>query len=177
MFEEEIALAQVKDFFVNTWNTIYTFFASYQWEEFLFNVRLAFILLSVILLFLIIFLLIKISVVSPLYKSLKGTTHKAPDPVLSKKKIQKRWTKIEARAKSGLEANYKLAILEADKLFDRVLKNVGYEMGKKLKSMEEIKLAGKIKDKIIEDKYKPSREEAEKSVDAYKRGLEELEML
>lgn len=177
MFEEEIILDQARDFFVNNWNAIYTFFTTEKWEEFLFNLKLIFIGISVLLLFLIIFLLIRISIIGPLYRSLRGTTHKVPDPVLSTKKIKKRWDKIEAKLKSGVKANYRLSILEADKLFDRVLKNVGYEAGKKLKSMGEIKAAGKIKDKILEDKYKPSKQEAESCVYAYRRGLEELEML
>lgn len=176
MFKEQVALAQIGDFFGNIWNAISEFFISTQWDEVLFDVKLIFIVISTILLFLIIFLLIKISIIAPLHKVL--FEHAKPrDPILSKKKIQKRWNKIEARARSGLEANYKLAIIEADKLFDRVLKNIGYEMGKKLFVIDEIKAASKIKDKIIKDKYRPSKQESERAIAAYRKGLEELDVL
>jgi hypothetical protein len=167
MFEQEVIMAQVKDFFV-----------SYQWQELLFDIKIVFIIISFILVALIILLLLKISLISPLCKALRGTTHKQPDSVFSKKKILKLWARIDSKLKSGIEGNHKVALIEADKLFDMVLKNIGYGQKKKLVSLEEIKAAGKIKDKIIEEKrFKPSKEETEKSIQAYKRGLEELGVL
>jgi len=177
MFNEQAALAQVKDFFVNTWEKFSGFFNSYSWEEILFNVKIGFILISFLLLLLIIFLLLKISLIIPLNRAL--TEYSKPrDPTISKKKVAKKWNKIEIKLRSGVQGNYKMALIEASKLFNTVLKNVGYGIGKKLESIDEIKESEKVKDKIVEDKkFKLSKEEAESSVDAYKKGLEELDVL
>lgn len=83
--------------------------------------------------------------------------------------------KIEKRLKSGQEANCKLAILEADAFYDDNLKAVGYEKEKGLSDIDEIKMAKNVKRRIIDNKqYILTREEAEKSVYAYKKGLQEL---
>ena len=59
-----------------------------------------------------------------------------------------------------------------------ILKNIGYGIEKKLTNIDEIKAANKLNDKILEDKkIKISKEQAEKSVEAYRQGLRELEML
>jgi len=170
-------LAQAKNFFVDTWEKIVIFFTSYQWQEIVFTIKVILIIISFLLLLTIIFLLFKIIIDSMLKRPLVKKTHKL-GPVFNKGKIKKRWEKIDRRVKSGLEANYKLAILEADKIFDRVIKELGYEVEKKLSNIDEIKEAGKIKNKIVEDKkFKLSREEAKRVLDAYKKGLEELRVL
>lgn len=172
MNEQQI-LAQASNFFTNTWEKIITFFTSYQWQEIVFIIRIIFIMISFILLLLIVVLLIKIIVISPLERSLFKS--KSDKPVFSKRKIEKRMDKINKKLKSGPEANYKLAVLEAEKLFDRVLKEIGYGAEKKLANITEIKEANKIKNNIIEDKKSElSKEKAEETVDVYKRGLEEL---
>lgn len=179
LYNRELKLfAQVGGFFSDVWEKLNDFLGSPQWENALFNIKIGFLILSILLVVLIILLILKISIITPLHRSFKRPSAKSDTPVFSKKKIAKRWTKIENKLNSGIEANYKLAVIEADKLFDMILKNFGYERGKKLTSIDEIKAAGKIKDKIFEDKkIKISKEEAEKLIEAYKKGLEELEVL
>jgi len=43
-----------------------------------------------------------------------------------------------------------LALIEAEKLFDRVIKEIGYGAEKELVNIDEIKKANKLKDNIIE---------------------------
>jgi hypothetical protein len=170
-------VAQAKNFFVDLWQEVNDFFISYQWQEILFGLKVASAIISLFLLLLIIFLLVKIIILSPLERSLFKSS-KSETPVFSKKKILKRWEKINSKLNSGIEANYKLALIEAEKLFDRVIKEIGYGAEKKLANIITIKQANKFKDNIIEDKkFKLSKEDAERAVGAYKEGLKELGLL
>lgn len=174
---EQEVLAQASNFFTDNWQKLVNFFTSYQWQETVFAIRVVFIIISFLLLLAIIFLLFKMIIGSMLTRPLAKKSHRS-GPVFNKKKINKRWQKIDKRIKSGLEANYKLALLEADKIFDRVVKEMGYGKEKKLSNIDEIKQASKLKDTIVEDKkLKISKEEAEKSIAAYKKALEELGVL
>lgn len=178
MNEKEL-LAQVQNFFTDGWENITDFFASYQWQEMVFAAKSILIVISFLLALLMFLLLVKIIVISPIKKSLYKTSKtRYASPVFNKQKIKKNWGKVEKRVKSGVEVNYKLAILEANKLFDRVVKELGYGVEKKLPNADDIKAAGKFKDKLIEEKkLKVSKEEAEKITETYKKGLEELGML
>ena len=90
----------------------------------------------------------------------------------------KRWAKIGKRFNSGVEANYKLAILEADNFYDESLKILGYEKEKTLSNIEEIKRTKRIKNRIIDDSnFILTRENATDGLIAYKKGLEELGIL
>jgi hypothetical protein len=96
----------------------------------------------------------------------------------NKRRIEKRWTKIENKLNSGVEANYKLAILEADKIFNDILKVIGYEAQIRITNMDEIKKAGKVKNNIIEDsQFSIDENDARLMVGAYRRGLEDLEVV
>jgi hypothetical protein len=65
---------------------------------------------------------------------------KAPGSSVQKPsyKVTSQWESIQARMKSQDEANYKLAVIEADKLLDTVLKHLeiaGETMGERLKAI------------------------------------------
>lgn len=110
-------------------------------------------------------------------------THRFP------KKFEKKWQKILKRLKKGDENNLKLAIIEADKLFDNLLLRMGYrgqDLEERLKLMtsaqlsnlEEIQQAHRIRDRIVQEKYyRLSTEEAEKSISAYEKAFKELMVL
>jgi Na+-transporting methylmalonyl-CoA/oxaloacetate decarboxylase gamma subunit len=172
---EEVLLAQTKNFLTDMWEKINTFFNSYTWQEILFNIKVVFVVITFILFLFLVILIIRIKIISPLKRYfLKAKKEEK----FNKKKLEKKIKKIDNRIKSGIEANYKLAVLEIEKLFDRVLKEIGYGAEKKLDSIDEIKQAGKIKKNIIEDKKTTlSKESAEKAVSAYKKGLKELGIL
>lgn len=165
--KESKFFAQAKSAWVGFGASINDFFHSYTWREIFFTIKVISFILSLLMLLAIIYILFK-----------KITMHAAAKPTESdkkKKKNAKKWAKIEKKFKSGVEANYKLAILEADNFYDENLKVLGYEKEKELSNVDEIKKAKRIKTRIIDDlDYILIEEETRKALDAYKNGLEEL---
>lgn len=108
---------------------------------------------------------------------------------IPKKKLLKKWTKIEDRLKTGQEAELKLAVIEADKLLDEVLKRSSYfgrDLGSRLKKINSSQIANindvwtahKVRNNIVHDlDFKLTQLDAERSINAYKKALEELEAI
>jgi len=108
---------------------------------------------------------------------------------LGAKKIVKQWLKLKERLNTGLESEFKLAIIEADSMLDDVLKKLGYSgetLGERLKqvkadilpSIERVSEAHRTRNSIIHDPdYKLSSEEAEKTISSYEKALTELDFL
>lgn len=105
------------------------------------------------------------------------------------KKFTKKWEKIKKRLKSGIEADAKLAILEADSLLDQFLairKYQGKNLEEKLENLTEeilpslprLKQAIKVRNAIVEDpSYKLDREEAERTLEIYEQALKDLQAI
>jgi hypothetical protein len=164
-------LTQAKDAWINFGASTVNYFKSYQFKELVFTLKTISFIISLILLGGIIYVFLKSSALGKAPK----TTQKVKK---SKNKKNKFWIKIEKRFNSGIEANYKLAILEADYFYDESLKILGREKEKTLSNLEEIKKAKKIKNRIIDDSgFKLNREEVAYSLIAYKRALEELDVI
>lgn len=101
----------------------------------------------------------------------------------------KRWSKILARLDKGDEANLKLAVIEADNLFDEILKRMslpGKDMGERLRQFEEHELssvnlvweAHRLRNLIVhEPGSRLSREQAEQAIKNFEAALKELEYL
>jgi len=106
-----------------------------------------------------------------------------------KKKLIKRWERIEKKLKLGNGTELKLAVIEADNFFDNILKRIGYsgkDMGGRLKKINSSQMANindiwsahKIRNNIVHDiDYKLIPLDAELAVGAYRKALEELEVL
>ncbi len=104
------------------------------------------------------------------------------------KKIEKDWKKINLRLNSGLESEYKLAIIEADNMLNQVLKDMRYDgdglierlesvKGTVLQDIEEIKRAHKIRNNIIYDpNYKLSFDDAKKCLAIFEKTLKQLDV-
>ena len=164
-------LAEAKNAWIGLWNTIMEFFKSYQWKEILFGIKVGLFIFSLLLLLAIILVLLKIITLNSLAKPASNLK----SIVFDKKKMARKWAKIEKKLNTGAEANYKLAILEADNFFDEIIKSVGYEKEKSLSNIIEIKMARKIKNNIIEDSgFLLTYEDTKNFLAAYKVGLEEL---
>ncbi len=172
---ESIVLAQVGDFFPDIWKKVFNFFTSYHYRELIFALKTISLVISLILGVLIVFLLIKMNIKA----RVRGSISKVKKSIsFNKSRITKKWAKIEKKLGSGVEANYKLAILEADKIFNETLKVIGYEAQIRLTNTEEIKKAGKIKNNIIEDsKFDITESDARTMVAVYKKGLEDLDVI
>jgi len=100
-----------------------------------------------------------------------------------------KWKKIKERLSTGIEAELKLAILEADSLLDQFLKRQGFKgetLEEKLElltkdilsNIDEVKEAVKVKKAIVEDpSYKLSLEEAKKILSIYEKALKDLQAI
>jgi len=166
------SMAQAMNFFRDWWAKILSFFTSYHWKEVIFTAKIISVIISLIFLVLIIMLLIMINVKARIRSSAWQLRESA---VFNRKKIEKKWVKIEKKLNTGLEENYKLAVLEADKIFDDILKNLGYEAEVRITNMREINNVRKIKDSIIEDTdFKLEEKNAREILAVYRGGLEDL---
>lgn len=104
------------------------------------------------------------------------------------KKTFKQWGRISKRLESDQEAEYKLAVIEADSLLDEILERMGYKgetMGDRLKQLnstilpniEQIWEAHKIRNNIVHDPdYRLSLNQAKRILANYEAGLRDLEM-
>lgn len=168
-------MAAVWNFFVNLWDKVYGFFTSYHWKAVLLDIKLISLIISLFFAVLIIFLVSRMNAKNRFQKAM---SQDKSSPKINDKKIVKKWAKIEKKLDSGSEANYKLAILEADALFDYILKVIGYNAEIRVSNIGEIKELKKITKNIIDNSgFKITREEAEKIIGIYKKGLNDLGLI
>ena len=104
-------------------------------------------------------------------------------------KLAKQWTKIKGRISQNTEAEWKLAVIEADKLVDDILKKMGYpgeDMGDRLKSIKPEQLASlnilweahKLRNTIVHDtEFYASELEIKNAIDHYETFLKEVEVM
>jgi hypothetical protein len=106
-------------------------------------------------------------------------------PSLSKKK----WQKIASRINQDNPSQYKVAILEADKIVDDILKSIGYKgenmierlshpSAAQIENVEELKSAHQIRNQIIhKTDYQIDRKTAEEIIGIYEKFLRQSEFL
>ena len=108
---------------------------------------------------------------------------------ISKRRTLKAWKQIQRRLRSNKMNDLKLAVLEADKVLDGILRMAGFP-GKDLderlelitstqiENIEEIKQAHKFKQRIAtEPDLTITQNEAQISVDIYKKVFQELNLI
>ncbi|PIQ74072.1 MAG: hypothetical protein CO002_02055 [Candidatus Portnoybacteria bacterium CG_4_8_14_3_um_filter_44_10] len=105
------------------------------------------------------------------------------------KLFDKKWQAILKRIKKGDDANLKLAVIEADNLFDSLLQQMSFEgkdMGGRLEKLnnaqlsclEEVWLAHKVRNKIVhEPGYHLGHSEAETAVESFEKAFKEFGVL
>lgn len=105
------------------------------------------------------------------------------------RKAERQWEQIYARLESGNVSQYKVAILEADALTDKVMassKWAGTNLGERIASIREgqvaslpaLREAHAIRNQIVnETGFEVSREEAERVLGLYSQFLEEMELV
>ncbi len=110
-----------------------------------------------------------------------------PQPAISGLNV--RWDEIEKHINSTREAEWKFAVIEADKLVDELLKSAGFQgdtMGDRLMNIQPGQLttlqnlweAHKIRNRLVHDtNYFLRYTEAKRAVTLYKKTLDELEAL
>jgi len=105
-------------------------------------------------------------------------------------KVTKKWVKIRERLKNDSESERKSAIIEADALLDKSLKDLkigGATLEESLRkrigpytisNIEEVKRAHQIRNKIVhQPDFSLTLKEAEEVLDIYEKALEDLGML
>jgi len=124
-----------------------------------------------------------------LRKSLEMIGQSINEPSFPKKAIVRKWETVLAKLAKDDENSYKLAVIEADKIFDDLLKRIGYQgedMGERLKqlttaqaaNLDEIWQAHKLRNQIVhQPDFRLTRSQAERAVEIYQRALEDLETL
>lgn len=105
------------------------------------------------------------------------------------KEFDKKWQTILTRMERADEANMKLAVLEADKLFESLLNqmnlpgaNMEEKLGQlaleRLSNLDDVRLAHKVRNRIIHESAHPlTRSEAESAISAYEKAFREWEVL
>jgi hypothetical protein len=105
------------------------------------------------------------------------------------KRIVKNWNKILKRLDSGLESEYKLAIVEADDLMDFSLRRMGYEgktFEEKLSKLTSATLPNiakvievhKLRNELVHNPdYQLSLDEARNTMDVYQKAFNALQLL
>jgi len=138
--------------------------------------------ISVILLFLSVYFIAKTNIIDKKVNEFIDILGKAD---ISRRRLLKAWKQIQKRLKIGSEAQLKLAIIEADKILDEILKKSGYQgenMSDRLKqitpaqisNIEEIWQAHKIRNRIVhEPDFSISRNEAKNILEIYKKAFQE----
>lgn len=164
-------------------NNILSFMIS---STFSFYLKIVFIVIGVFFLLGIIFLLLKNSWIKRRF--LEDWTEFFIYRPFGVKKTFKQWAKVLKKLETGKEADYKLAVIEADGLLNDILKKMGYKgetMAKILEQLDATILSNidqiwevhKIRNKIVHDPdYGLSLEQARKILGIYEKTFRTLEM-
>lgn len=135
---------------------------------------------------LVVILIVKMQIVD---KWLKTTGNFLLTTAFPKRHLNKSWQKILLRLDKNDEANLRLALIEADNLFDDLLKQIrlpGESMADRLKyldssqisNIDEIWQAHKLRNQIVHNpEYPITKNEIEFGVRAYEKALKELDFM
>jgi len=127
---------------------------------------------------------VKLEIFGKWFKTAKNFLLMAPSS--PKKQLNESWQKIVSRLSENSEANLRLALIEADNLFDDLLKRMGLQgesMADRLKyvdssqvpNIDEIWRAHKLRNNIVHNPEFPvTRNEIEFSVKSYEKALKAL---
>lgn len=109
--------------------------------------------------------------------------------IKEKEKMSQKWKDITAKASSHIESDRKVAVIEADKLIDELIKRVGFkgkDMGERLKqinlnqisNINDIWQAHKIRNSLVHDAYfKLTENDTNYVIRVYESTLKELDVL
>jgi len=175
------------DFFNINSDAIISFLTSPEVQENLLPIRIVFLAFSAFFLGMIIFVLSKTHYLQWFF--LQDLVHFFTVKTYGTRKIDKQWQKVLSRLDSGLESEYKLAVLEADRMMENSLKKMDYtganleERLAKLTSVtlpniEEVLEAHKTRNNILHDPdYKLELAEAKRIMSIYEEAFRSLQIL
>ncbi|MBI5153366.1 MAG: hypothetical protein HZA36_02820 [Parcubacteria group bacterium] len=155
-------------------------------DSFLFTLKLISSFISAVLFAGIIWLVMKMRVFGLQAEQLSDMMAMAQ---VDRKRVLKAWKEVRDRLEKGDEANLRLAIIDADKLLDTVLKRMGYvgdTMADRLKkitkaqlrSINELWSAHKVRNNIVHSPdHALSYQEAVEVVGIYERVFREMNLI
>lgn len=162
------------------------FFYNINESRFIYDLKFLGALISIIFGFFIALLIIKLQIIDGWFKTAGNFLLTQAFP---KRHLNKSWQKISMRLGKSDEANLRLALIEADNLFDDLLKQMrlpGESMADRLRyidssqvsNIDEIWRAHKLRNIIVHShEYPITRNEMEFGVKAYEKALKELEFI
>jgi len=169
-------------------NKVLKYLISPQLQQNLSLIRIVFIAFSIAFIFLIIYFLAKSDYMDWVF--LKGLKNFIFPKTISKKRAAKKWEKIKKDLdKSKVEAQWKVALIEALDLFDAILIRAGYggeNLSERLKiltkedvpNLDKVIEMSKVCQNIIQDPdYKIEKSRAKEIIDVFEKALTELEFL
>ena len=174
----------MRTIFLNLYDYFSIYFASLEWERTFLFIKSFSLMLSFLLFAALVFLIIQSRV--GIRNSLETVAKSVGAPKMPKRKMSREWSAVLKKIESGEESNLKLAVIEADKILDDILKRAGYKgdnMGERLKqitstqiaNIEAIWQAHKVRNNIVHDPdFRLTRADAENAVKIYQRALEDL---
>lgn len=176
-----------------TWETLYNllgikdfiyYISSPQLQDMLFPVKLVFAVFAMFFLAFVIYFMINSSWLQ--YKFLEDVTEFFSWQSYGSRAASKQWSRIKKKAESGIESDYKLAIIDADDFLAEVLDSRGYE-GKDFKEtiskagkyvaliLKEVLAAHEVRNSIIYDPdFKLTSEQAKEILDVYESAVNSI---
>lgn len=103
------------------------------------------------------------------------------------RKIIKTWRKITGRLESGVESEYKLAVIEADAVLDDTLKRIGYkgeDLEERLKELtsatlpniDQVREAHQVRNSAVrEPDFRLSLDQTKRVIEIYEQALRDLQ--
>ncbi|MBI2591096.1 MAG: hypothetical protein HYW34_00220 [Candidatus Brennerbacteria bacterium] len=156
------------------------------WESYGIAVQAFSVLLSGALLFGIVFFILRLGILN--YQAERFIDVSGFGD-LSRRRSLKAWQQIQKRMRLGGEANMKLALIEADKIFDEIIKLSGYKgetMADRLKQITPAQLSGierlwqahKIRNRVVhEPDFHLTLEQTDAALDIYKQSFQEMGLI
>lgn len=152
------------------------------YQENLLTLQIISFFISVILLFFVVYFIVKLNIVGEKVDEFADILGKAD---ISRRRSLKAWKQIQKRLKTKNDVQIKLAVIETDRIFDEILKKSGYKgetaderlkqvSAEQISNINEILQARRIRNRIAsEPDFKLTPGEAESVIEIYKRAFQE----
>lgn len=169
--------------------TIIDFFSRPEIQILISRIKIFSAILSILFFYGIVYLLIKTQFIKSKVKIFEDIFITRKQVHLPKKQINKSWLKILKRLEKNYEAEWKLALIEADKLFDDLLKRMDYQgkdQGARMKqltqaqfsNLNELWEAHKTRNRLVhEPEFHINQAEVFRLLKAYEKAFRDLALL
>jgi len=174
------------DIILNIFDFLRSFLYYVDGSRAIYDVKWLSAILSVVFGGLVILLIIKLQIIDGFFKTAGNFLLTQAFP---KRHLNKSWQKILTRLNKSDEANIRLALIEADNLFDELLKQMripGESMADRLRyvdssqipNIDEIWRAHKLRNVLVHNhEYPITKNEMEFGVYAYEKALKDLDFI